>query len=267
VVYRYAELSPQELKARLESKAVAIQPIGALEWHGPHLPLGLDGIVADGFCEQLARRTGAVLLPQLWLPITTLPHEYSLDVRPELATQVWLSMLLRLHDAGFKAVCCISGHYAQGHMVCLYQTALAANMTRPDLLVLAASPLELLGDDSLLDHAGKWEAAQLLTMRPDLVHNELLPEELRTPEVAVLGGDPREGTIEEGRRVLDKALDAWSTWVAKLADGHPQEELRAFLQGRIASYEDYTSRYYRGSWDEAIRRWWGELTSPEAASQ
>ena len=44
---RYAELTPEQLEKRWSEKPLAIIAWGALEWHGSHLPLGLDGIVAE----------------------------------------------------------------------------------------------------------------------------------------------------------------------------------------------------------------------------
>ncbi len=40
----YEELCPAEFQERLQACPVAYLPLGTLEWHGPHLPLGADGI-------------------------------------------------------------------------------------------------------------------------------------------------------------------------------------------------------------------------------
>ena len=37
---RYAELLPHEFRTRLAQRPVAYLPLGTLEWHGEHLPLG-----------------------------------------------------------------------------------------------------------------------------------------------------------------------------------------------------------------------------------
>jgi creatinine amidohydrolase len=73
MIRRYAELRPEELAAALAANPTFICPWGALEWHGAHLPLGLDGIVAEAFSERLATATGAILLPGTWLPMTAHP--------------------------------------------------------------------------------------------------------------------------------------------------------------------------------------------------
>lgn len=256
---RYAELSPKALETAIRNKRLAILPIGALEWHGPHLPLGLDGIVAESFCANLAERSGGVLLPCLWTPITTLPHPYSIDMPSDLITPMMGGLFRRLGVMGFTAICCVSGHYAQGHMVCLYQTALQAMGNHPGLSVLCASPLEVLGDDSLLDHAALWEAAQLLPIRPELVHLEALPQNLSPKTAGVLGEDPSRATAEMGSVVLRQALNGWATWIERMLSGQT-EAVREFLEGRTRSYDAYVARYKPegATWDDAILSWWAE---------
>ncbi|MFX7902597.1 creatininase family protein, partial [Acinetobacter baumannii] len=61
----------------------AILPIGALEWHGNHLPLGTDTVLAERFAQELAYQAGAELLPTLNTPMTTLPHGLSQQISTE----------------------------------------------------------------------------------------------------------------------------------------------------------------------------------------
>ena len=63
----YAELTPQEFRERLAQAPVAYLPLGTLEWHGEHLPLGSDGLQSQGFFERLARKVGGIVLPMLFL--------------------------------------------------------------------------------------------------------------------------------------------------------------------------------------------------------
>src|SRR5258706_2962640 len=77
---RYTELRPTELEAIVAAAPVAYVPWGALEWHGPHLPFGLDGFTAEAVAERAVRRTGGGLLPTTWWPITALPPRFSLSI-------------------------------------------------------------------------------------------------------------------------------------------------------------------------------------------
>ena len=143
---RYAELLPDELERIWRERPIAYIAWGALEWHGPHLPFGLVGLVAERFAERLAGEMGGVLLPTMWLPITTLPHPGSLAINTESVKGVWADLLNGLHCAGARVVCLITGHYAQGHEIEMFNRAKDAMLAHPDLCVLAATPLELLQD-------------------------------------------------------------------------------------------------------------------------
>lgn len=251
---RYAELKPHELRSLIDSGAPAIVPWGALEWHGPHLPLGLDGLVAEAFAERLAEQVDGVLLPTQWNPMTTLPHAASLQISTETFRALVRETLLGLAQTGFQRVALVTGHYAQGHMVELYR---AARELSPEILVFAATPLEPLGDDGLLDHAGFSEAAQLLAIRPDLVELEALPSELAVDQHAVLGPHPAGASAERGEALFARGLGAWTEWLASATP----EALDAHYERAEAQYASYVQTYFRESWEQAIRDWWEARTA------
>jgi len=243
-------MKPAELQRAIKDVGVAVLPIGALEWHGDHLPLGLDGIVASDFAERLCNAVNGVLLPTLYAPMTTLPHEYSLSVRSEIFRGILYDMLNGLKAAGFRTVCIVSGHYAQGHLVEIYEAA--TQFIGAELYVVAGAPLEVLEDDSLLDHAGRWETAQLMHLRPDLVDLSPLPEVLTPKKSGVLGEDPRCAKAEEAQAVVDQALNVWVRWVQN-------PDIRAierFYVRRIKAVADYLEEYAALSWEQAIKAWW-----------
>jgi creatinine amidohydrolase len=59
-------LLPRQLRARREAFPVAWLPLGTLEWHGRHLPLGQDGVVAEGICLEAATALGGVVFPPVY---------------------------------------------------------------------------------------------------------------------------------------------------------------------------------------------------------
>lgn len=63
----YINLTPTEFRERIEKAAIAYLPLGTLEWHGEHLPLGTDGIVSQAFFEKMAGDIGGIVLPMLYL--------------------------------------------------------------------------------------------------------------------------------------------------------------------------------------------------------
>jgi len=258
---RYAELRPNELDAIRDESPVAYVPWGALEWHGPHLPLGLDGMTAEATAERCMKRTGGVLLPTTWWPITTLPHHASLSINSKVVRSLWDEVFNSLAGAGWKVVVLLSGHYAQGHELVL-MTAAEEAVRRLGLLVLALPPLALV-DEEMLDHAALWETSLLLALRPKLVDLDALGSDpLITAHSAVLGRDPR-GTASAslGETTLDLAVERISKAVGELIEKGDPAPLYAFYERRRALYRSYVERYYRGSFEEAIETWWQEKTS------
>jgi creatinine amidohydrolase len=256
---RYVELHPDALETIVAAVPVAYVPWGALQWHGPHLPFGLDGFTAEAVAERAVRRTGGVLLPTTWWPITALPHRFSLSISSQVVQALWDGIFAELARAGFRVVVVLSGHYTHGHELILMDAAEHA-IAVYNLLVLAVPPLALV-DEEMLDHAAHWETALLLALRPRLVHLEALDAAPLHPATSgVLGADPRRATPTQGESALALATDRIAACVgALLAHGGP-DVLRELYARRRAGYQRYVERYFQGSWEDAILAWWHDQT-------
>ncbi|HTM01620.1 MAG TPA: creatininase family protein, partial [Candidatus Omnitrophota bacterium] len=67
---KWADLTWEEVRDLDRPRAVALLPVGAVEAHGPHLPLATDVILAEAMAEAAAARLEAegrlaVVLPAL----------------------------------------------------------------------------------------------------------------------------------------------------------------------------------------------------------
>jgi creatinine amidohydrolase len=58
-------LLPHEIRARLNDRAVVYLPLGTIEWHCEHLPVGLDALTAHGVCLGAATQDGGLVYPAL----------------------------------------------------------------------------------------------------------------------------------------------------------------------------------------------------------
>ncbi|MBP3963987.1 creatininase family protein [Paenibacillus lignilyticus] len=58
-------LRPGELLSIQEQFPVAFQPLGTLEWHGRHNPLGVDSLKAEHLCLEAAKQAGGVVMPAI----------------------------------------------------------------------------------------------------------------------------------------------------------------------------------------------------------
>lgn len=256
---RYAELQPHALAYIRERTPVAYLPWGGLSWHGPHLPLGLDGLIAEAVAEGAARRTGGTLLPLLAWPAVGVPHDDSLSLSAATVRVVLTDIFAALARSGWRVVVLVSGHYAHAHDLVLMEAALDA-ITNQGLLVLAVPPLALV-DEEMLDHGGLWETSALLAVRPDLVNLDALGQgPLNPAESGVVGRDPRHTASSSlGLTALSLAVERVIIAVNDLlAHGDPAP-LQAFYGSRRERFQAFIARY--GSDPEAAARaWWDEMT-------
>ncbi len=63
---RYAMLRPDQIVARRRACPVVYIPIGTLEWHGVHNPVGADTLQAEGLALLCAQLGGGLAFPPLY---------------------------------------------------------------------------------------------------------------------------------------------------------------------------------------------------------
>ena len=81
---RLERLRPAEVRAAMTAAPVAWLPLGAIEFHAEHLPLGTDGFTSQALLERAARLAGGVVLPWSSLTLGTLHLPWSLRYDPAL---------------------------------------------------------------------------------------------------------------------------------------------------------------------------------------
>ncbi|HLQ66058.1 MAG TPA: creatininase family protein [Candidatus Limnocylindrales bacterium] len=231
---KWAELTWEEIRRLEGSRPVALLPVGAIEAHGPHLPLGTDVLIADAMAEAAATKLEAagltpVLLPAL--PYAAAPFGASfpgtISVDPEAVKRLVLDLARALSRRGFLALGIANAHLDPAHLTALAAASETASSERllpvvcPDL---TRKPWALRLTEEFQSgacHAGRFEGSIVLAVRPDLVRDEirsgLPPVEAslsrairsgaRTFEEAggprAYFGRPAEATAEEGRRTIE----------------------------------------------------------------
>jgi len=222
---RLAELDSRGFERRLRSNPLLIVPVGALEAHGPHLPLGADQIQAEATAFALAERTDALVTPTI--PYGSAPGArrfagtVSLSIsRLETYTEGVLSELAR---SGARRILVLSGHAERGHMAALREAADHSMQQYPATRIAVLSDYEfvyeLRGTESPLTdgHAGLLETSRVLAIAPETVgtdrpvvenhHSPFLPgapTDSEWPESVV--GDTRPASVDLGRRVQEHVL-------------------------------------------------------------
>lgn len=207
---RYEHLMPDEIEAILARHPVAYLPWGALEYHGRHAAVGLDGLKAHGLCCQLAGVAGGLVLPPVYVAANTMKAVKDLSHRRHSLnfSEGTLRILAREHldqlaDEGFRVVFVLCGHVGQPHYDIIRDEARQFNARQTTTRALATSETDLVSPDLVkVNHAALGEISFLLHTNPECVDLTRLPSD-RVPTLeqdAVWGPDPREATAEKGRR-------------------------------------------------------------------
>ena len=220
----YELMRPPDIVQERDRLPIAFVPIGPLEWHGPHLPLGTDGLHAHEVAVEVARRIGGIVLPTYFVGTETVrlndqqaqglailgfegtERVVGMDF-PEFPVKslyfeegvfaVTVREILRLLKAdGYKLVVIVNGHGAVNHQRTLRRLA-AEESERPNIWVeytmafLPATPP--LSDPG---HAEKIETSLMMAMRPELVDVASLPPTdvpLRYRDYGVVDGKAFDG--------------------------------------------------------------------------
>lgn len=237
---RITHLRPGAIRKRLSDKPVAWLPVGTLEWHGFHLPLGLDGLKAEALCRGAAERLGGLVFPTMFygdhrgvlqeaLFVPRVFSELTFDHRERLAQELGgeagyhaangtreqdnaaldrhADLLLRtfwmIRAYGFTRIVAIAGHYPNNSPL---QAAIRRfHAVQTSCRVIGGTEEQLSGVPGG-DHAARYETAQMMALLPELVDLEDLDHESGEP-LGVRGIDPREATAEFGVSVLDGLVE------------------------------------------------------------
>ena len=235
----------------LTDRSIVVQPLGAIEQHGPHLPLSTDSVVATAVAEAAVAAVGEEL--DVWL-LPTLEYTKSNEHAWSAGT-IWLSattLLAVLDDIGrciattpARRLVFLNGHGGNSALLNVanrelrlahgLMTFLAHPGVPPDQG--GTSPPEELG---MGVHGGTDETSIMLHLAPHLV--DMSRAERRVPE-AIAGntyvrfggrvsfgwlsndffpdgyiGDPTAATPELGKRLFDGSVQSFCESLREIRD-------------------------------------------------
>jgi len=228
-----AEMTWPEARARLKEIDVALLPVGAIEQHGPHLPLDTDAWDA----EHLARRVAEECAPPRPLVLPLVPYGVSyahedfagtLSVSPEALSRYVYEIGMSAARHGITKLVILNGH--GGNIPTLQ---FAAQMINKEAHIFTCVDTGETSDRDVAElvvtrgdvHAGEIETSTSLATRPELVRMErarkFVPSFVsqymdfgasrrvewfsHTARISPSGvlGDPTQASREKGRRIWD----------------------------------------------------------------
>lgn len=224
----YEELTPLEFSSRLADCPVAYLPLGTMEWHSNHLPLGSDGLQSEEFFKRLAVEVGGIVLPKLFIgpdgydTLINGNEYYGMDCGKVFSEQCnyeiqqltgsayWVpdstfdimmnGIIKQLSRAGFKIV------VAHGHGPSTGYIGMHAQEFKERYNITVMNCWGKDTDELCLqcDHAGANETSIMMYLRPELVKMDNLPPDTAVWPLGMLGKDPRiHASKEFGKSIVD----------------------------------------------------------------
>ncbi len=235
----FHELTRDDVRAA-GADALLLLPVAAVEQHGPHLPAGTDWIIVE-YVARAAAAAAAQHMPIVVAPTLPfgssdhhLPFGGTISFNTTVYYQVLIDIVTSLHRAGFRRMFMLNGHGGNHDIMQLVARDMAL---RHPLQIGAASYWNIAWDrlialnahhgQRLPGHAGGFETALMLALRPDLVRLPLpsraQAQEDNSSEAAApfrlethgfwqaidgYSDNPAQGTAERGRVYLAAIVDA-----------------------------------------------------------
>lgn len=236
-------MRPAQLEAALRRLPVVYVPLGLIEWHGQHLPLGVDALKAHGVLVQAARMGGGVVYPPIYFPYAT--HVRDSDAlhpdEPDWKVAMLTALFERLKATGARVVIAVSGHNVK-QQIAWVNAALAPVIADGQMAgeglweVSLSQDLVSANPESGTDHAAKWETSDIMHLHPELVDlaslgdGELAPN-MKPPD-GIGGLDPRiHASAEAGRRNIELAAESIANRARELLATLPDDRRDFALPG------------------------------------
>jgi creatinine amidohydrolase len=240
---QYERLHPREIAEAVEQAPLAYVPIGTLEFHGEHLPFGVDSFEAHGLCLRAAELSGGVVLPPVYLASGCLDLPFTLTFEPELV-EAWVRATIgELVRRGFGVVVVLTGHGPLDLNHLLKRVCAESEAQHPGLFAYGLCWLELnaarlvapeADEPTSVDHAALVETSWMLALEPDLVRLERLADDPEAAHAGIYGRNPRfTASAEFGERQIAQAAQLLADRAADLLAGRrpdPLADLRAFVE-------------------------------------
>jgi creatinine amidohydrolase len=213
--------------------AIPILPVGAVEAHGPHLPLFTDVIIAEAMAVEAVsmlsvRGIRGLVLPPISYTAAPFARGFpgTISIQPQTVTRIIEDISMSLFEQGFRRLAIANAHLDPTHTGSI-KAAVDSLQERGGIRVIypdvTRKPWAVRLTEEFKSgacHAGQYEGSIVMAARPDLVKREIqrsLPENPTSLSVAIkegkdrfeeIGGDrayfgdPASATAKEGHETI-----------------------------------------------------------------
>lgn len=174
------DLSTRDFAQHDMSNVVAIQPVAAVEQHGPHLPVRVDAAINAGIVsralELMPANMEALVLPMQSVGKSNEHHAYpgTLSFSYETLARMWFEIGESVHRAGVRKIIFFNSHGGQPQVMEIVCRELRVKL---GMLAVATSWFNITEQSDLFSdherlhgiHGGEVETSVMLHLHPDLV--------------------------------------------------------------------------------------------------
>jgi len=219
------EMTKDEFADALKKDPIVVLPVGSMEEHGDHLPLGSDTFEIDFVVERLSRKLRMLVLPTVNYGNCGSTYNFpgTISLSFETLRSLIYDILMESVRHGAKKILCISGHAGSNHMQAMRMAAEHIVKKCPGVKIMVLSDYDLVpeykgGNIPGWDgHAGKAETSRMLNIRPDISRKGTKATRPKRKKYLVvanpesmfpsgIAGDPRTASPELGKKIDDFVL-------------------------------------------------------------
>ena len=178
---QFEDLTSGEVAALDRDRTMLVLPLGSVEQHGPHMPLGTDTMLAHGVSMAAAARLpGRVaVMPPPWYGFSAHHMRFpgSVTLRAETLMAVVEDVVGSVVAHGFRRIAIVNGHGGNGGAIDVLASTLGhrhygqARIAALTYFQLARDAITRLrtSEPGAMGHACEFEASMMLQLRPELV--------------------------------------------------------------------------------------------------
>jgi creatinine amidohydrolase len=194
-----SEMTWYEYDRRVRSdNPIVMIPVGALEQHGPHLPMGTDQMMPTYICSKVAELIDGIVAPPVAFGYKSQPKTGGGNHFPGTTSLHAATLIALLRDVieelarhGVRRIAVFDGHYENAMMATEAIDLALTDLRRDGITDLRVIKLEywqfitpaterVLFPDAppnwALDHAAVMETSVMLHIHPELVRKDLIPD-------------------------------------------------------------------------------------------
>ena len=203
-----------------------IIPVGAVEQHGPHLPLNVDTTICEAVALGVSALTGVPVIPPLSYGVSASHGGFAgtVALRPETLIAVVEDVIDSLHASGIRQFVLLNGHIWNNGS--LDVSAEKLRVRHRDSRVRALGYVTMYPGPEVdghvrygrgLMHANFFETSVMLHLAPELVRMDRVTSHTdvdsfwdyrmdQVSETGVWGRDVKEANAEHGRAEFDRCV-------------------------------------------------------------